>query len=308
MGEFLQGLSQINWISMLAATLTSATPIVLAALGGILAERSGVTNIALEGIMLTSAYVAYGAGILLGSTLGGLMVAIAAGALIALLHAVLSIKYRTNQVVSGTVINIFALGITGYLYRQFDSNSDLSTFPTIDIPLLSQIPVFGEIFFQQQPIVFLTLILVAVMHLVLFRTKWGLRTRAVGEHPRAAATVGVDVNRMRYINVILSGVLAGIGGAWLIVEAVGRFTPNMTTGRGFIGLAAMIFGNWTPLGALGASLLFTIPEAIQVKLQLLGVPIPYQFLTMLPYALTILVLTGFGRRSTAPAALGNPYP
>jgi general nucleoside transport system permease protein len=308
MAEFLQGLSQINWISMLAATLTSATPIVLAALGGILAERSGVTNIALEGIMLTSAYVAYGAGILLGSTFGGLLVAVAAGALIALLHGVLSIKYRTNQVVSGTVINIFALGITGYLYRQFDSNSDLSTFPTINIPVLSQIPVIGEIFFQHQPIVFLMLILVAVVHVVLFRTKWGLRTRAVGEHPKAAATVGVDVNRMRYINVMLSGVLAGIGGAWLIVEAVGRFTPNMTTGRGFIGLAAMIFGNWSPIGALGASLLFTIPEAIQVKLQLLGVPIPYQFLTMLPYLLTILVLTGFGRRSTAPAALGNPYP
>jgi general nucleoside transport system permease protein len=308
MSDFLQGLAQLNWISMLAATLTSATPIVLAALGGILSERSGVTNIALEGIMLTSAYVAYAAGVLLGSALAGLFAAIMAGALIALLHAVLSIKYRTNQVISGTVINIFAVGITGYLYRQFDSNSDVTTFPTLSIPGLSQIPVIGEIFFQHQPLVFATLMLVLLVHVLLFRTKWGLRTRAVGEHPRAADTVGINVNRMRYINVMLSGVLAGIGGAWLIVEAVGRFTPGMTTGRGFIGLAAMIFGNWSPIGALIASLIFTIPEAIQVKLQLLNVAIPYQFLTMLPYLLTILVLTGFGRRSSAPTALGKPYP
>ncbi len=269
MNEFFTALWQLNWISMLGATLTTATPIILAALGGILSERSGVTNIALEGIMLTSAYVAYGAGVLFGSTFLGLLVAVLAGALIAFLHGVLSIKYRTNQVISGTVINIFAVGITGYLYRQFDSNSDLTTFSEISIPLLADIPVIGEIFFKHQPIVFLALILVAVVHVTLFNTKWGLRTRAVGEHPRAADTVGINVNRMRYVNVLLSGVLAGIGGAWMVVEAVGRFTPNMTTGRGFIGLAAMIFGNWSPIGALLASLLFTIPEAIQVKLQLL---------------------------------------
>jgi general nucleoside transport system permease protein len=266
-----------------------------------------VTNIALEGIMLTSAYVAFGVGILTGSAVIGLVAAVLAGALIAGLHAMLSIKYKTNQVISGTVINIFAVGITGYLYRQFDTNKDLPTFPVVTIPLLADIPVIGEIFFQHQPLVFLMLALVAAVHVVLFRTRWGLRTRAVGEHPRAADTVGINVNRMRYANVILSGVLAGIGGAWLIVEAVGRFTPNMTTGRGFIGLAAMIFGGWSPIGAFFASLLFTLPEAIQVKLQLLGVPIPYQFLTMLPYLLTIVVLAGFGRRNAAPAALGKAY-
>jgi simple sugar transport system permease protein len=307
MSEFIQGLLQLNWVSMLAATLTSATPIVLAALGGILSERSGVTNIALEGIMLTSAYIAFATGILTGSALVGVLAAVIAGALIAALHALLSIKYKTNQVVSGTVINLFAVGITGYLYRQFDTNQDLSTFPVLAIPGLSQIPVIGEILFQHQPLVYVMLMLVAAVHVLIFRTRWGLRTRAVGEHPRAADTVGINVNRMRYANVILSGVLAGIGGAWLIVEAVGRFSPNMTTGRGFIGLAAMIFGNWSPIGALLASLLFTIPEAIQVKLQLLEVPIPYQFLTMLPYVLTIVVLAGFGRRSTAPAALGKHY-
>lgn len=306
--DFLTALLQLNWIGLLAATITSATPIILAALGGIMSERSGVVNIALEGIMLTSAYVAFGVGILTGSTIIGLLAALISGALIAGLHALLSIKYRTNQVVSGTVINLFAVGITGYLYRQFDSNSDLSTFPQLAIPGLSSIPVIGEVFFQFQPLVYVMILLVAVVQIVLFRTKWGLRTRAVGEHPRAADTVGINVNRMRYANVILSGVLAGLGGAWMVVEAVGRFTPNMTTGRGFIGLAAMIFGNWSPVGSVLAALMFTVPEAIQVKLQLLGVPIPYQFLTMLPYLLTIVVLAGFGRRNTPPSAAGKAYP
>jgi simple sugar transport system permease protein len=306
--DFLTALFQLNWIGLLAATITSATPIILAALGGILSERSGVVNIALEGIMLTSAYVAFGVGILSGSTVVGLLAALVSGALIAGLHALLSIRYRTNQVVSGTVINLFAVGITGYLYRQFDTNSDLSTFPQLAIPGLSSIPVIGEVLFQFQPLVYVMILLVALVQIVLFRTKWGLRTRAVGEHPRAADTVGINVNRMRYANVILGGVLAGLGGAWLVVEAVGRFTPIMTTGRGFIGLAAMIFSNWSPVGSVLAALMFTVPEAIQVKLQLLGVPIPYQFLTMLPYLLTIIVLAGFGRRNTPPAAAGKPYP
>jgi simple sugar transport system permease protein len=305
--ELIENLLGLNWISMLAQTLNSAVPIILAALGGILAERSGVINIALEGIMLIGAYVAYAVGLYATSTIVGLMAGVFAGAIIGAFHAVLSIKYKTDQVISGTVINIFALGITAYLYRQLGLDKSVDTFSQWNIPLLSDIPFIGEIFFQQQPLVYITLILVVAVQIALFRTRWGLRTRAVGEHPRAADTAGIKVRQMRYLNVILSGVLAGLGGAWLIVEAVGSFTPNMTTGRGFMGLAAMVFGNWTPLGAFWACLLFTIPAAIQVKLQLINVPIPYQFLGMMPYILTIIVLVGAMRRSTPPTALGKHY-
>jgi simple sugar transport system permease protein len=307
MSEFIKSLLELNWVSMLAQTLSTAVPIVLAALGGIMAERSGVINIALEGIMLFAAYVAFAIGLLADSTLIGLIAGVAFGGLLALFHGVLSIKYKVNQTISGTVMNIFAAGITGYLFRQFPTDKSVSTFTQWNVPVLSQIPVIGEVFFQQQPITYITLLLIVIVHFVLFRTSWGLRTRAIGEHPRAADTVGVNVNRMRYINVIISGLLAGLGGAWLIAEGVGSFTPNMTTGRGFMGLAAMIFGSWTPLGAFLASLLFTIPAAIQVKLQLIGVPIPYQFLGMAPYILTIIALASAVRRVSPPSALGKPY-
>ncbi len=297
----------LDWVSMLQAALRTATPIVLAALGGILAERSGVINIALEGIMLFAAYAGFVVGILTGSTWIGLLGALVSGALIAALHALLCIRFKTNQVISGVVINIFAAGLTGYFYRQFDINADVTTLSEINIPILESIPVIGPILFQQRVLTYVMLILVIVVQIALFRTAWGLRTRAIGERPRAADTMGIKVNRMRYMNVILSGVLAGLAGAYLTLGSVGRFTPNMTGGRGFIGLAAMIFGNWTPVGALFASLLFTIPDAIAVKLQILSVQIPSQIVTLLPYVLTIVVLAGFGRRSRAPEALGKPY-
>ena len=297
----------LDWIDMLQAALRTATPIVLAALGGILAERSGVINIALEGIMLVAAYVGFVVGVLTGSTLIGLLGALIAGALVAALHAALCIRFKTDQVISGVVINIFAAGLTGYFYRQFDINADVTTLSQINIPLLQNIPVLGPILFQQRVLTYVMLIAVVLLHLALFRTAWGLRTRAVGERPRAADTVGIKVNRLRYMNVILSGMLAGLGGAYLTLGSVGRFTPLMTGGRGFIGLAAMIFGNWTPFGALAASLLFTIPDAIAVKLQILNVQIPSQIVTLLPYVLTIIALAGFGRRSRAPEALGKPY-
>jgi simple sugar transport system permease protein len=297
----------LDWVSMLQAALRTATPIVLAALGGILAERSGVINIALEGIMLVAAYAGFIVGVLTGSTWMGLAGALVCGALVAALHALLCIRYKTNQVISGVVINIFAAGLTGYFYRQFDINADVTTLSEINIPFLESIPVIGPILFQQRVLTYVMLILVIVVQVALFRTAWGLRTRAIGERPRAADTMGIKVNRMRYLNVILSGVLAGLAGAYLTLGSVGRFTPNMTGGRGFIGLAAMIFGNWTPAGALFASLLFTIPDAIAVKIQILGVQIPSQIVTLLPYVLTIVVLAGFGRRSRAPEALGKPY-
>ncbi len=326
--EFLQQLLGLNWINMLRDTLNSAAPIILAAMAGIISERSGVTNIALEGIMLTAAFVAFATGVIatpyfpapgpLDSNytpaLIGLLCGALAGGLIAFLHAVLSIRYRTDQVISGTVINILAAGITSYLYRQLDTmkvldtNKSVSTLPVINVPGLQDLPVIGEILFQQQPIVYATLIGVFVLQFLIYRTRWGLRTRAIGEYPRAADTAGVNVNRMRYRNVVISGLVAGIGGAWLVVEAVGTFSPNMTVGRGFYGLAAMIFGNWNPVGAFLASLLFTIPASVGVKLQLLDVKIPYQFVGMLPYVLSILVLAIFMKRNRPPAAIGKPYP
>jgi simple sugar transport system permease protein len=307
MPDIIQQLLGLDWVSMLQAALRTATPIVLAALAGIMCERSGVINIALEGIMLVGAYVGFVVGVLSGSTWIGLAGAMVAGMAIAALHALLCIRYRTDQVISGVVINIFALGMTGYFYRQFDINADVTTLGQVGIPLLQNIPVIGPIVFQQRVLTYAMMIAVIVLQIALFKTVWGLRTRAVGEHPRAADTVGIKVNRTRYMNVILSGVLAGMGGAYLVLDSVGRFTPNMTGGRGFIGLAAMIFGGWTPVGAFLASLLFTIPDAIVVKLQIIGVQIPSQIISLLPYVLTIVVLAVLGRRSSAPAALGKPY-
>jgi len=300
--DFFQNLLQLDWVSMLQAALRTATPIVLAALGGILCERSGIINVGLEGVMLVAAYVGYAIGVLTGSVALGLMAAVLAGGLISALHALLSIKYKTNQVISGTVINIFAAGLTGYFYRAFDTNVDLPTLAEIRIPVLADIPVLGPILFQQRPFTYAMIILAVLLQIALFRTVWGLRTRAVGEYPRAADTVGIKVNRLRYLNVILGGMLAGLGGVYLTLGSVGRFTPNITGGRGFIGLAAMIFGGWNPIGALGASLLFTIPDAIAVKLQIINIAIPSQIVSLLPYVLTIVVLAGFGRRNNAPAA------
>ena len=305
--DFFQHLLQLDWVSMLQAALRTATPIVLAALGGILCERSGIVNVGLEGVMLVAAYVGYAIGVLTGSVPLGLVAAVLAGGLISGLHALLSIKYKTNQVISGTVINIFAAGLTGYFYRAFDMNVDLPTLPELSIPFLSNIPVLGPILFQQKLLTYAMIILAVALQVALFRTVWGLRTRAVGEYPRAADTVGIKVNRLRYLNVILGGMLAGLGGVYLTLGSVGRFTPNITGGRGFIGLAAMIFGGWNPIGALGASLLFTIPDAIAVKLQIINIAIPSQIVSLLPYVLTIVVLAGFGRRNNAPAALGQPY-
>ncbi len=313
--NWMRDVINLNWSSILGSTFNSATPIVLAALGGILSERSGVTNIALDGIMVTGAFTAFAVALVTKSAVMGLVFAAVGGMLIASLHAVLSIAYRTDQVISGTVINILAAGITGYLYRQLatmkiiDINASITTLPQIAIPILSNLPIVGVALFQQQPIVYGSLVLVFVLSILLARTAWGLRMRAVGEYPRAAATAGVNVNGVRYLNVILSGLLAGIGGAWFVVEAVGTFNPGIVGGKGFIGLTTMIFGNWSPVGAFLASLLFTVPGAIQSRLQLIGLDfIPYQFFTALPNLFTIIVLGGFALRNRPPAAIGKPYP
>ncbi|MCS6774024.1 MAG: ABC transporter permease [Anaerolineae bacterium] len=299
----LEVLGRIDYLFLLGASLRAATPIVFAALGGIFSERSGVINIGLEGMMLTSAYVCYKVAVLAASPWVGLLAGVVAAVLIALLHGVISIRYQTNQVVSGTVINIFAAGITGFLFRVLGAQESAPYLPNMNMPGVRDVPLLGN-----QPM--LTWVMVGMVGLatfVLFRTTWGLRTRAVGELPRAADTAGVPVNTIRYANLAIGGAMAGLGGAFFTLHTVSSFTPLMTSGQGFIGLAAMIFGNWTPLPAMLAALLFTVPQALAGQFQMFGVPLPYQIISTLPYVLTIIALAGVVRRSTPPAALGVPY-
>ena len=302
--------------SMIATTIAVATPLTLGALSGVFCERSGVVNIGIEGMMLAGAFFGWLASIYMNSIFGfsatpsilaGVLAALLAGGLFALLHAALSITFKVDQIIGGTVINILALGLTGYFYTA--NLTTMGKFDPIDIPVLSSLPLVGPVLFSNPPITYAAIILVILVHYLMYHTRWGLRTRAVGEHPRAADTVGIHVFRMRYANVIIGGMIAGLAGAFLPLEAVGSFERAMTNGRGFIALAVMIFGNWTPLGALGGALLFGLASALQTQLQFLGLAdlIPHQFVGMLPYLLTIIVLTGFVGRVRAPAADGKVY-
>ena len=299
-------------VSALNFTLRASIPLILGALSGILCERTGIINIGIEGMMLAGAFAAFTAKVatndwpLPASLLIGVLAALLVGGLMGLLHAILSIRYRVNQIISGTVIIILAAGFTAYL---FDRDAvAVGKFTSVPIPGLSQIPVVGNILFNNPPLTYATLLLVVFVHIALYYTRWGLRTRACGEHPRAADTVGIPVNRYRYINTCIGGALAGLGGGFLVLEAVGQFQEGMTAGRGFISLAAMIFGNWNPLGAMGASLLFGYTQALQNELLLAGVRlVPRQFVSMLPYLVTIIAVSGFVGRVRPPAAEGQVY-
>ena len=308
MSDFLH---RLDLVSLLTITLVTATPLTLAALGGIMSERSGVVNIALEGIMLTGAFIGYGVAFFTHSLWVGVLAAVISGMLIASLHAMLSISFLVDQIVSGAVINILAVGITGVFYRTYLESATRAgpgTLPHWNVPVLSSVPVVGPVFFQNQFVTYAMLALILIVHLVLFRTVWGLRTRACGEHPAAAETAGINVYYVRYINVIASGALAGLGGAYFSLQQIGNFLPNMTGGRGFIALAAMIFGKWMPLGAFLASLLFAGADQVGSRLQgVFHVHVPLQFLGMLPYVLTIVVVAGAMGRAVAPAAVGRPY-
>ena len=299
----------IDLVGMLASSLRMCTPIALGAMAGILCERSGVVNIGIEGMMLSSAAFGFGASLFFKNIWVGVLVAILVGGLMAALHALMCIRFKTDQIISGTAINILAVGASGFLRRAYLVKAYFvgQTLPLIKIPFLSEIPVLGTLFFRSQPIVYTMLILLPVVHVVLFYTPWGLRTRAVGEHPRAADTVGVNVFKTRYVNVIVAGCIAGLAGAWFSLETVGSFEDVMTGGKGFIALAAMIFGNWSPIGAFFGALLFGFADALQIKLQILNVPLPYQFLGMAPYLVTMIVLAGLIGRTTPPAADGKPY-
>jgi len=299
---------------VLAATLRLATPIALAALGGVVTERSGVTNIALEGCMLMGAFFAIFAADKTGSLPVAILVGLIAGVALAGLHALASITFRADQIVSGMALNILALGLTSYLdyelYGTTGTPASLPGVPTVDLGFLSAIPVLGGAFGHQSSILWVTFLLVIVLELFLFRTVPGLRLRAVGEHPRAAETVGIDVRRTRYWAVLASGALAALGSVYLSMAVAGSFTDGMTNGKGFIGLAAMIFGRWKPVGALIASLIFGYGDALSVSLQgvsIADVRIPVQLLSTIPYVLTILAVAGFVGRSRAPAADGLPY-
>ena len=301
-----------NLTGMLSSSLVRATPIALAAMCGVISERSAVINIGIEGIMLVAAQAAVITATITHNSYVGLICAIVAGGLVAALHAFLVIRFKVDQVVSGVAINIIGTGVTSFissrfLQRNIEGLNNAATFPTVSIPLLSKIPILGPVLFENNIIIYLTILLVFVLHIMLFYTPWGLRTRAVGEHPKAADTLGVNVFLVRYVNVILGGMIAGLGGAYFTIGSVGRFDEIMTAGKGFIGLAAMIFGKWTPLGAYSSSMIFGFADSLQVKLQILRTPIPSEFLLMAPYIITILVLTGVVGRAIPPAADGVAY-
>jgi ABC-type uncharacterized transport system permease subunit len=301
----------MSLVGILQTTLYRAVPITFAALSGVMCERAGVVNIAIEGMLLSGAFVAAVVASITGNNWIGLAAAVVTGGLLAAVLAVLSIRYRVNQIIAGTVINIFAAGITAFLStRVLSQNKDLNIPPRFDpivIPVLSDIPILGPIFFSGSFFVYAVFVLVGLIHFALFYTRYGLRVRSVGEHPRAADTVGINVNFTRYRNVILGGMVAGIGGAYFTIGSTGSFERDMTAGRGFIGLAAMIFGGWTPIGAFLASLIFGFADALQSRLSILGSAVPSEFLLMVPYITTIVVVAGLVGRVRMPAADGTPY-
>ncbi|MDQ3317675.1 MAG: ABC transporter permease [Actinomycetota bacterium] len=295
--------------AVLAATIRNATPLVFAALGGMFSERSGVVNIGLEGLMLISAFAGVVGAFLSGTVWIGLLFAVGAGLLFALIHAVMCVTFEADQIISGTAINLLALGGTAFLmvivFGQGGTSPDVEKFDPIAIPLLSQIPVVGRALFDQSLLVYLMYAMVPITFFVLFKTPFGLRLRATGEVPEAVDTAGVSVARMRYYGVALSGMLAALGGVYLSMSLLSSFTEGMTAGRGFIALAAMIFGRWHPVGAFGAALLFGLGGALTIRVP--PEAIPNEFIQMIPYVLTIVVLAGFGGRAIAPAAVGKPY-
>jgi simple sugar transport system permease protein len=299
-------------IGLFAAALRMATPLVYAALGGIFSERVGIINVGLEGMMLTGAFSGVLVSFYTGNPWLGVLGATFTGALLGLLHAILTVKFAGNQVVSGTGINLFALGFTAYMSQTIwgsrGASQSVQKLPTISLQPLAGVPVIGDVFntlFSQCPLVYLMLALVVISYVVLFKTPLGLRIRAVGEHPAAADTAGINVYKTKYLCLIVGGMLAGLGGAFLSLGELSLFVLGMSGGRGFIALAAMILGGWKPFGALAASLLFGFLGALQMGLQSTGL-LPPQIILATPYILTVIVLAGFVRKRTPPSDY-KPY-
>jgi general nucleoside transport system permease protein len=297
---------------LLQGSLLLAVPLVFGSLSGVLCERAGVINIAIEGHLLAGAFLSAVVASMTGNLWLGLLAAPVAGLLVALLLALFTIKYFVDQIIVGVVLNVLVIGLTGFLYGRLlvpyqDSLNSPGTFAPIKIPILGDIPVIGPLLFNQSVIVYLMYVVVIVVHVALFKTRYGLRVRAVGEHPQAADTVGIRVNYVRARNVLIAGCVAGIGGAFFTLGSVGAFGKEMTAGKGFIALAAMIFGRWTPVGALAAALLFGFADNLQSVLSIIGTPIPSEFMLMAPYLATIFAVAGLVGKVRAPAADGQPY-
>jgi simple sugar transport system permease protein len=299
-------------VGLLGGSLAVAVPLVFGALGGVLGERAGVVNIAIDGQLLFGAFGAAMIGSLVGSTWAGLGAAMVAGMLVAAVLAVFAINYLVDQVIVGVVLNVLVIGITSFMFSQVLAPNAATLnhpprFARVPIPVLGDIPLIGPIFFRQTAIVYLLYIAVALVTWALYRTKWGLRVRAVGEHPKAADTVGIKVNRTRFRTVLLAGAIAGMGGAFYTLVSVPQFNREMTGGAGYIALAAVIFGKWDPVRATLAALLFGFASNLQGVLSVIGSPVPSQFMLMLPYVVTIFAVAGLVGRSRAPAADGIPY-
>jgi ABC-type uncharacterized transport system permease subunit len=297
---------------LLIGAVALSTPLIFGAMGGVISERVGVINIAIEGQLLAGAFVSAVVASITGSTYVALLAALLAGALTASLLAVFSIRYFVNQVIVGVVLNVLVVGLTSFLYsvvltKNAETLNSPPRFGRIDIPVLSQIPILGPVLFRQTLIVYLMYIAVALVFFGLFHTKWGLRLRAVGEHPQAADTVGINVARTRFWNVCLAGAIAGLGGAYFTLGSVGAFGKEMTAGAGYIALAAVIFGRWDPVRATLAALLFGFASNLQNVLGIIGSPVPSEFMLMLPYVVTIFAVAGLVGHVRGPAAAGKPY-
>ena len=297
---------------LLLGALALSVPLIFGALGGVISERVGVVNVAIEGQLLAGAFVSALVASITRSAIAGLLAAMVAGVLVSFVLAAFSIKYLVDQVIVGVVLNVLVTGLTSFLYSQLlaGNAAELNSpprFGRIPIPGLSQIPVIGPVLFNQTLIVYLMYIAVAVVWFALFKTKWGLRVRAVGEHPQAADTVGINVNRTRFLNVSLAGAIAGLGGAYFTLGSVGAFNKEMTAGAGFIALAAVIFGRWDPIRATLAALLFGFASNLQGVLGVIGSPVPSEFMLMLPYVVTIFAVAGLASAVKGPAASGKPY-
>ncbi|WP_219414711.1 ABC transporter permease [Pseudonocardia nigra] len=304
--------AQISFVGLLAGALLLSVPLVFGALSGLLCERAGVINIAIEGQLLAGAFLSAVVASVTDSRWAGLVMAPVAGVLVAAVLALFAIRYVVDQIIVGVVLNVLVIGLTGFFYGRLlapdaETFNQPDTFSDLPIPVLSRIPVIGPVLFHQSVIVYLMYVTVIAVHVALFRTRWGLRVRAVGEHPVAADTVGIAVNRIRVQNVLLGGAVAGLGGAFFTLGSVGAFGREMTAGQGFIALAAMIFGRWSPTGALCAALLFGFANNLQGVLGVIGTPIPSEFMLMAPYLATLFAVAGLAGRVRAPAADGKPY-
>jgi len=302
----------IPFTGLLQGGLLLSIPLIFGSMSGLICERSGVINIAIEGQLLASAFASGVVASVTHQAWWGLLAAPFAGAAISYLLATFAIRFSVDQVILGFVLNVLVIGLTNYLYKKVlipnqNTWNSPPTFDVIPIPILSKIPVIGPIFFTQSIVVYLMFVIVSGVSFALYKTKWGLRTRAVGEHPTAADTVGIDVNKLRFRNVMIAGLIAGFGGAFFTVGSVGAFGKEMTAGAGFIALAALIFGKWSPMGAVFAALLFGFADNLQSTLSIIGVAIPSEFMLMVPYIATIIAVTGLVGRVRAPAADGIPY-